>query len=592
MAPSANFSPFLRASLVLLGLAWTIPFLQPVHRFPLTAFYSEWLAFALGLAAAAPLLRRESWRDAALPAVALAPLGLIAVLGIQLALGRVPYAGQALMAGLYLLWALLLIVVGQWLRREVSLAPVATFLAWFLLVGGFLHALVGLAQHYGLHEPPLDALVARRQLASIFGNLGQLNHYAASLTFALASTAYLYCRGGLPVAVAAGAAALFLAVLALAGSRSPWLYLAALLGLALLLDKLQRSGESRRLAAFVACLLPGFVAAQGFVTLPFMRPAGESVVTSMDRLFQVASGIEPRLQLWGEGWQMFLGAPLIGTGFGQFAWEHFLSQAASGATTVHGVYNHAHNIFVQLLAETGLTGALIVAVAAGVWIADLRNVKVAPELWWLLALLSVIGIHSVLEYPLWYAYFLGMAALLLGLGAERRIAVGQRAARAATAFLVLLGGVNLAAVLPPYRDFERLVFDSAAPSPAGAQTFTAAVMRAHRDPLLEPYVELAFALGAPVRTDGLQERLELNTRAMRFAPVAAVVYRQALLLALAGDREAALVQLARALRAYPADAENFFSELEELGRRHPAEVMPLLELATAKLAPRSARHGQ
>lgn len=593
MAPSANFSPFLRVSLVLAGLAWTAPFLQPVHRFPLTAFYSEWLAFALGLAAAAPLLRRESWRDAALPVVALAPLGLIVVLGIQVALGRVPYAGQALMAGLYLLWALLLIVLGQWLRREVSLAQIATFLAWFLLAGGFLHALVGLAQHYGLHDPPLDALVARRQLPSVSGNLGQPNHYAASITLALASAAYLYCRRSLPVAVAAGAAALLLSVLALTGSRSPWLYLGALMGLAFLLDRLQRSDESRRLSVFTAWLLPGFIAAQLLATLPFLLPTGAPIVISADRLFQIARGIAPRLQLWGEGWRMFLDAPLIGAGFGQFAWEHFLHQAAHGAAAAPGVFNHAHNIVVQLLAETGIAGALIAAAAAVVWIADLRNVKFAPEWWWLLALLSVIGIHSLLEYPLWYAYFLGVAALLLGLGAERRIAMRHGgAARAATALLVLLGCVNLVAVMPPYRDFERLVFNSAPRSPAGAQAFTAAMMRAHRDPLLEPYVELAFALGAPVRTDELQVQLELNTRAMRFAPVAAVVYRQALLLALAGSREAALVQLDRALRAYPADAENFFSELDELARRHPAEVMPLLELATAKLAPRGARHGQ
>lgn len=589
MAPSRNFSPFLRASLVLTGLGWTVPFLQPYHRFPLTAFYSEWLAFALGLAAATPLLRREAWRDAALPVVALAPLGLIVILGIQVALGRVPYAGQALTAGLYLLWALLLMVLGQLLRREVSLAQIATFLAWFLLVGGFLHALVGLAQHYGLHDPPLDALVVRRQLPFLTGNLGQHNHYAASITLALASAAYLYCRRSLPVAAAVAAAALFLPVLALTGSRSPWLYLAALIGLAFLLDRLQRSDESRRLSVFVAWLLPGFIAAQVLMTLPLLLPEGAPIVVSADRLFQTASGVMPRLQKWSEGWQMFLDAPLIGAGFGQFAWEHFLRQAADRATAAPGVFNHAHNIVVQLLAETGLAGAVIVCAAVLAWIADLRNVKLAPEWWWLLALLSVIGIHSMLEYPLWYAYFLGMAALLFGLGAERRIAVRHGGgARAATALLVLLGCINLVAVMRPYRDFERLVFD-ASPSRAGSQMFAAALMRAHRDPLLEPYVELAFALGAPIRTDELQVQLELNTRAMRFAPVAAIVYRQAVLLALADDREAALVQLDRALRAYPADAANFVLELEELARRHPVEVMPLLELATAKLAPRSAR---
>jgi O-antigen ligase len=582
-------------SLVLAGLAWTVPFLQPYHHFPLTAFYSEWLAFALGLGAAAVLVRREYWKDAALPLVALAPLGLIVLLGIQVALGRVAYPGQALLAGLYLSWAVLLMLLGQVLRRKIPLAQIATILAWFLLAGGLLQALVGFAQHYQLAAPPLDVLVARKRLAQIYGNLAQPNHYAACVSLSLASAAYLYACRRLHVAVAAGTAALLLTVLVLAGSRSPWLYLAAFLVLAFTLNRLQRSGESRRLVLFAVGLVPGLWAAQALAAFSFLQPAEGSLVTIADRLFQVANGVELRLPLWANGWRMFLDAPALGAGFGQFAWEQFLHRAASGETAESGVFNHAHNIVVQLLAETGIAGTLIVVGPALVWIADLRKASFTLERWWLLALLSVMGVHSMLEYPLWYAYFLGVVALLLGLGAERCVAVRHAgAARAAATLLFIAGCVNLVAVISPYRDFERLVFSVSPQSPRapGEQSFAAAMMRAHRDPLLEPYVELAFALGAPIRTDGLQEQLELNTRVMRLAPVDVVVYRQALLLALAGDRKGALAQLDRALRVYPGEAGTIASELEELARRHPAEVMPLLELATAKFPPRSAPHGQ
>jgi O-antigen ligase len=582
-------------SLVLVGLAWTLPFLAPYHRFPITAFYSEWLAFALGLAAAVPLLRRESWREAALPVVALAPLGLVAVLGMQLAAGRVPYFGQALLASLYLLWAVLLILLGQLLRREVSLATAATWLAWFLLGGGVLHSLVGLAQHYGIHGFPLDVLVVRKGEPVVYGNLSQANHYAVCLSFALASAAYLYARRALRAASLAFCIPLFLVALALAGSRSAWLYLAAFIVIALVLLALRRDGESRRLAGVAVGLPVAYIAAQWLVALPILLPAeGAAMQTAADRLFETVRGFQTRLQLWREAWQLFVAAPLLGSGLGQFAWQHFLEQALSGELTTSRVFNHAHNIVVQLLAEFGVAGVLLVGAPVLAWIADLRGVRLTLEWWWILALLSVIGIHSMLEHPLWYAYFLGVAALLLGLGAERRIAIRRAGvARAATALLVLLGCVNLVAVMAPYRDFERLVFDTAPASSAPAaraQTFTAAMMRAHRDPLLEPYVELALALGAPVRTDALQEQLELNTRAMRFAPVAAVVYRQAVLLALAGHHEAAGVQLGRALRVYPDEAEAFVYEVEELARRHPVEVKPLLELATEKFAPPGVRH--
>ena len=593
MAPSPNFSPFPRAALVLIGLAWTVPLLQPVHRFPLTAFYSEWLAFALGLAAAVPLLRREAWRDATLPVVALAPLGLIGLLALQVALGRVPYAGQALMAALYLVWALLLIELGQWLRREVSFPVLATWLAWFLLAGGVAHALVGLAQHFGLHDAPLDVLVARKGEPVVYGNLGQANHYAASLSLALASAAYLYARRALSGWVFGCAVALLVAALALAGSRSIWLYLCAFIVLCLALPSPRRDENSRRLAAAAIAMPLAYAVAQWLVMLPLLVPPGGAVMqTSADRLFETADSVQTRLQLWREAWQMFLAAPLLGSGLGQFAWRHFVEQAASGELTTLRVYNHAHNLVLQLLAEFGVAGALIVVVPVIKWIADLRRVALTAEWWWLLSLLAVIGVHSMLEYPLWYAYFLGMAALLLGFGAARGVVVkSDGAARVAVALLGVAGSFNLLTIMPQYRDFERLLFTKrpAGERAAGEESPGAALMRIHRDPLLTPYVELAFALGAPIEAGGLRERLELNTRAMRFAPVATVVYRQAVLLALNGDGKAALTQLEQALRVYPDDAAAFVVELGDAARRYPGEMGPLLELATAKLAPRGVR---
>jgi O-antigen ligase len=578
---------FLRAAVLLTGLAWTLPFLQPHHRFPITSFYSEWLAFALGLAAALPMLGRNAWRDTAVPIIALAPLGLAVLLALQVALDRVPYAEQALTAGLYLLWAALMAVLGHALGRRMTFDSIARTLAWFLLVGGIVHALIGLVQHYHV-STPFDFLVASKKWAAVYGNLGQPNHYAAHITLSLASVAYLYGRGRLAGAIASVCAALYLVVLALAGSRSSWLYLAMLLGFALVLHRLRRDGASRRLAVFACWLVPGFIAADRLVTLPFLM-AEESLqmVTSAENLFQMATGIRPRLVLWSEAWQMFLAAPILGAGFGQFAWNNFLHQAAYGAPAAAGLFNHSHNIVLQLLAETGIAGTLIIVGAVLAWVAGLRRVRFDLEWWWLLALLAVIGIHSLLEYPLWYSYFLGPAALLLGLGAQRSLAVRfPGAARAAVALVVLVGCVNIAAVIPAYRDFEQLVF-SAGPRAAQAssdEAFARALMGVHDEPLLRPYVELAIAYGVGVDREQLGDRLALVTRAMHFVPVEVVVYRQALLLALTGDAVAARAQLERSLRVYPSGRAAIVAELRNLARRYPAEMTPLLELAASKIA--------
>jgi len=584
---------FLRLSVLLTGVAWTVPFLQPYHRYPLTAFYSEWLAFALGLAAALPLLHKAPWREATVPFIAFAPLALAAILAVQVALGRVPYAEQGLIAGFYLAWAVLMVLLGHTLGRGLALNSIAGTLAWFLLVGGLLQALIGLAQHYAF-SGPLDFLFARKSGPAVYGNLGQPNHYAACVTLSLASAAYLYARASLTGALAGACATLFLIVLALAGSRSTWLYLAALTALALLLHRRQRDGASRRLALFACWLLPGFIIAHGLVMIPFLAPAEAPLMTtSAERLFQVAAGIGPRLQLWNEAWQMFLSAPLIGAGFGRFAWHHFLHQAAGEAQAAPGLFNHAHNIVLHLMAETGLLGALLVVGAALAWLADLRRVSPDPAWWWVLSALAVIGIHSLLEYPLWYSYFLGPAAFLLGLGAQRHFALRlPGAARAAVAVAIAAGSVNLAAVIPPYRDFERLVF-GAGPRTSSDPDFAQELMKVHSEPLLRPYVELAIAHGVRVERAQLDDKLELVTRALHFAPLEVVAYRQALLLALAGHAQPAREQLGRSLTVYPAARAAIVAELEQLAPRHPSELAPLLELATSKIGDgRATRDGR
>jgi O-antigen ligase len=568
-----------------------LPFVQPYHRFPLPSFYSEWLAFALGLLAALLLLRRQPGASAGYPAVALAPLGLILLLGLQAALGRVPYPEQALVATLYLLWAALLIALGRRLGQELGLGSVAETLAWFVLAGGLLNALAGVIQHYDL-ATPIGFLVARKEAAAVFGNLAQPNHFAAQIAMALASVAYLYGRRRLGISLASACVAILLFVSALAGSRSPWLYLAAFILLALLVRRLRPGDDSRRLVLLALWLLPGFLLAQGVAYL--LAPAEGLQVTSAQRVFSSASGVAARLELWGDAWRLFVTAPVLGSGWGQFSWHHFLDQAATGANAAPGVFNHAHNLVLHLAAETGAIGLVIIVGAAFLWLADLRRVALDAHWWWLLAVLSVIGIHSLLEYPLWYSYFLGPAALLVGLGAPRVLHIRFEAAlRLAVALCVVAGALNLFGALGPYRDFERFLFspESAALARSDQRAFEDAIARVHREPLLTPYAELALAYGAPISRDELAQKIELTARAMRFAPVSVVVYRHALLLALAGDSAAGLRQLEQAIRVYPGELGAIDRELRALAHEHPAEMTPLLELTAAKSAERRAPAG-
>ncbi|HXF66684.1 MAG TPA: Wzy polymerase domain-containing protein [Burkholderiales bacterium] len=577
--------------LAAVGLAWTLPFLQPYHRLPLTSFYSEWLALAAGLLALAPLLERSWWRQARVPWAALPVLGFIALLAAHYALGRVAYGGQVLTAALYLLWAVLLMAFAATLVRMHGLPGAVSALAWCLVAGGVLSALAALAQHYQI-AAGIEWLVARKNTPAAYGNIAQYNHFAAYGCLGLASLAYLYASGRLHAAWAAAAGALLLFAVTLSGSRSVLLYLFVLLALALF--QAWRAGwRQRRLPACVAALAAGFLAAQWLADLPAVSPPAETE-TVKHRLLageQSASAINigHRVQLAREAWAVFLQAPLLGAGWGQFAWHDFEQRSAAGAGIGTWPFNHAHNLVLHLLAETGLAGALLIAGAALAWLWGLRRAGLDLERWWLIALLGVIGAHSMLEHPLWYAYFLGIAAVALGLSSGDGVpAPLGRAGPAFTMLALAAGAAALFFVLDGYRGFERVF---AAGNPPPRPEVAAALSRAHRNPILRPYAELYIASGMDLEVERVRERLELNARVMRFAPIAGVAYRHALLLALAGERSRAERQLERAARVYPDELPTTIALARAIAERHPVEMTPLLELAAAELARRRAERG-
>jgi hypothetical protein len=80
----------------------------------------------------------------------------------------------------------------------------------------------------------------------------------------------------------------------------------------------------------------------------------------------------------------------------------------------------------------------------------------------------------------------------------------------------------------------------------------------------------------------LQEKIELNGRALHYVPVAPVVYHQAWLLAWSDRPAEARDQLEKAIWAYPSDFATARAELDELVHKDPARFSPLLEFATQK----------
>ena len=575
-------------SLLLVGLMWVLPFLHYRHQYPLTTFYQEWWSALLGVLALTLLAARDFWQQPEIPRIVQLPAGLIAVLLLQWGLGKVVYFDQALLYILYLLFALLLMLLGARLRDCFGMEKMALVLAVFLLLGAELSALIGVLQHYRW-PTPLDTVIVMKVSSSVFGNLAQPNHFANYIALGLVSLGLLH-RQRLGAAYATALAAPLLFVMTLSGSRSSWLYLLMMAGLAWWWAR--RDAAQRPLLRYSLLLIAGFGIMHLVVQLPFMAGADSSIDT-MQRLFGDGATFGIRLYLWREAGLMFMQAPWLGIGFGQFAWHHFQLLPVLQPDNIAGLYNNAHNLVFHLAAEAGSAGLLVLFGSLGVWFYGLRRAAPDTAHWWGHAALGVLAIHSLLEYPLWYTYFVAVAAVLLGALDETRYRLELRnAGRLSVAAILLLGLMTLVQLRSGYQQLERVLAIRTAASTGSGQAAAGGssafertrdgLMEVHGGSLLSPYAELFMSSLIEIKEEHLKDKLELNTRVMRFVPTGAVAYRQALLLGQAGRHEQAQAALIQAIWSYPGNFADARRQMTELAEKDPARFSALLEFALQK----------
>lgn len=563
---------------------WVWPFLHYRHQYPLTTFYQEWWAALLGILALIPFVTSglQGGYFSRVPRILHLPLALCAIVLLQSAMGLLVYFDQALLYLLYFLFAAMLMQLGAMLRVHFGMQRLALFLAVALLIGTELSALLGVLQHFRW-TTPLDSVLVMKVSAAVYGNLAQPNHYANYLALGLVSLGFLWQQKYLGTSSAVVLAFPLLLTLALSGSRSSWLYLLMLSVLSWLWARHEL--KNRGLFRYSLALLAGFAAAHALVRLPFMQGTAAGL-DALQRLFAETASDSIRLYLWQEAGQIFLAHPWLGAGFGQFAWQHFQLQPDMGLERVQGLYNNAHNLVFQIAAETGLAGLLALLLPLVTWLYTLRRIPMDAGYWWGLALLGVLAIHSLLEYPLWYAFFLGIAALLLGALDQSHYTLSlPRLARGSAALVILLGVVILTQLRGDYRQLEQVLSLRAASSSEGAeieQRRRNGMMAVYTSPLLSPYAEFFISGSMDISPELLQQKLALNTRVLHFVPVGAVAYRQAFLLAQYGQTDAARIMMLQALHSYPEQFDKVRAQLGKLAEKDPARFAALLEFALQK----------
>lgn len=546
----------------------SLPFLAPWHFLPTPSFYPEWLAMALGLlvlacACAALPAARPGKAVLQLPAVALAPAALALVLVLQLALGLAGHAVNLLLALAFLAWSALLAIAARTARERAGSALYPT-LAWWLLGGGLAGAAAGLVQYAGLAPLAAGVIVAPRplELYGVFGNVGQQNHFASQLALALAALAFLHASARLRHWQAALALCVLAAAMALSGSRSivlhgGWLMLVWLLALRAPGQALPR--RRTLILALIALLL---------ATLALLAAARASLLgPQLARLLLVSEGAGPRAFFWQHALGMAADHPLLGVGFDRYA-TALIGQLRDGER-VWAIDQSAHNLALQLLAVTGVAGLLALALPLGLFVRRLAGAGLTRASMLPAGVLGVLFIHSMLEHPLYYAYFLGAASFFAGAADPRAWTLRLAGpGRAAVAALCVAGLAGLALAAADYHTLRRHFYleDS---GDIHDEAHRAVLRTLHARLLFAPNAELIDPGAFLPPAAGVSEQLVFNARLRQFAPIAAVEYRHALLLAQAGQLAAAKDQFAVAARAYPDEARDYAQRLVLMAAADP-----------------------
>ena len=537
-------TPFPRyLSLVLLACALILPYAVVNHTYPIPTFYAEFTALTLYvLTSAAVVLMVWTERSRVTfesPAVALVPLLFGLLLIVQTFVLPVAQPSMNWLGAGYLLAAFMATHTGYAFSRVKLTETVLRWVAAALIVGGLFAVFCQVIQLFHLETKVTPLVVAYNITVDRrpFGNMAQANHLATYIAFAMAGAMFLVQTRRLPVIAWALLSVIYSTGLALTVSRGPWLQMGVIVvaGFWMAFAEVRRNPALRR--SNREWLVPIALGVLFFVMNAVVRWANvryqlDLDVSAADR-FKDAGQIAPRLALWKYGWTMFKTHPLLGVGWGEFPrYQYDFVRTLGGVE----IANNSHDIFLDLLGKTGLIGIAIVLLGLLTWLVRVVRAPHTAARVFGIALIGVLVMHALVEYPQQYMFFLLPAMFVFGLLETRSLRLLPSRVSFGVYALIVFGG--LAGLYPICRDYNRaeVLYYGARPAEQYSE-----------DPsfLFRAWGEYGMATLLPMNAMDMDHKLAMHKQALALLPGETVLRRYAVLQALSGDSDAAFDTVAR-----------------------------------------------
>ena len=485
------------------------------------------------------------------------------------------------------------ILLGQGIRAAGLLDQVVDRLAWTLVITGSLNAASQVIQAVGIYPAfsPFVVPLFETPACRMYGNVAQANQATTLAWLGLGAVLYLQGEGRLSSRWAIPVIVLLLIGSALTASRMAWLFMGLTVSVVMVLRAWP--AKDRRARWLIGAMLAGGFTTAVLGSSLIIAGIDSSCASGVARLGNLQGpGILMRLEFWRQAIDVWMTSPWIGVGAYKFA----PSVYTTATFDVHRPLDaYVHNSLLQILAEFGLIGAGALAGAIASWgiglIRRRRELLSADAV--LIVWLGVLGIHSMLEFVLWYTHFLLVFSLALGLLV--RPARPQQTQAAPWRPLVFCMAMSLVlgafAVFYDYRKLDRLHwledFRGAmrvAPTEEVQRRFAEAdqdirFFRLRADHLMQA--------GDAITKDDLDRKIAVADRLIATQmPQGITIARRVALAVLANDLEAARSHLKRLFAIAPTSAEVYAQILGSFVEQRPDEFAALGPILDEELARR------
>lgn len=571
-------------SVLVVSLALGVPMLLAVNFPPSSTFLNQataligwggWLTLLLSwLPKTAPLSNRSALGGLTALQSALALLFLAATaspfwtsLPWPLALSAMGMVAAAMLA----------VQAGAAVQRGGVALPAFRAFCIGMVVAGVLSSVVGIVQVVAPTLPDGQWMAHTYMVGRAVGNMRQPNHLSSLLLWAIIAVVWLGEAGVLKRWLASALALLFVLVVVLSGSRTGTVSVCLLAVWGLLDRRLSRHARVTLLLAPVAYAALWFGSA-AWAEMSHHVFGGEA-------RFSAAGDISSsRFGIWSNTLSLVAMHPWAGVGFGEFNFAWTLTPFPGRPVAF---FDHTHNLPLQFAVELGLPLAALVvglmlwavyrALRSALSARDDADPAQAPLRRAALVMVIMIGLHSQLEYPLWYAYFLLPAAFAFGVclapsgasaKADEAATAGGLRPLVVAALLLMLGGI--ASVM----DYTRVVVIFEPGESAGP--LSTRIARGQRSVLFAHHADYA----ATTTTDHPSEALPAFAGATHYLLDARLMQAWATALAESGDTDRArhVAQRLKEFRNEQSDA--FFAPCAEAGV--PVELLPFQCLAPTR----------